>query len=255
MKEFEKMLNQLRDSSGELKANMHLLNEIVPVEEQMKYFEYSKYVQSNKDNIGLDRNYLIAKLFTPEIDLEDRRYYLSVLAGIVDVAAYRAIETYHSSPLEAELANWSAMALAESKILLDADLSGEKHFFVSTGLGGKNSKLRYFSVIASFDRSDFNEFQRETLLRELQFAFKTHNIEVESIEIKSNYLKIFLLSGLNQDARLCIESAIKECNEMGHFVDDQFLLTNVKKIDDTEIEELLNKKKPDSNSESESEIL
>ena len=246
MEEFEKMLNQLRDSSGELKANMHLLNEIVPVEEQMKYFEYSKYVQSNKDNMGLDRNYLIAKLFTPEIDLEDRRYYLSVLAGIIDVAAYRAIETYHSSPLEAELANWSAMALAESKILLDADLSGEKHFFVSTGLGGKNGKLRYFSVITSSDRSDFNEFQRETLLREIQFAFTTHNIEVENIEIKSNYLKMFLLFGLNQNGRDCIENAIKECNEMGHFVDEQFLLTNVKKIEDAEIEELLKRRESDS---------
>ncbi len=246
MKEFEKMLNQLRDSSGELKANMHLLNEIVPVEEQMKYFEYSKYVQSNKENTGLDRNYLIAKLFTPEVGVEDRRYYLSALAGIVDVAAYRAIETYHSSPLEPELANWSAMALTESKILLDADLSGEKQFFVSTGLGGKQGKLRYFSVIASADRSDFNDFQKETLLRELQFAFKTHNIVVETIEPKTNYIKMFLLCGLNQDGHICIENTIKECNEMGHFVDDQFLLTNVKEIEDSEIEELLKKKNSDS---------
>ncbi|MBD8348392.1 hypothetical protein [Dysgonomonas sp. HGC4] len=255
MKEFEKMLNQLRDSSGELKANMHLLNEIVPVEEQMKYFEYSKYVQSTKENMGLDRNYLIAKLFTPEIDLEDRRYYLSALAGIVDVAAFRAIETYHSSPLEPELANWSAMALAESKILLDADLSGEKQFFVSTGLGGKNGKLRYFSVIASSDRSDFNDFQKETLLRELQFAFTTHNIEVESIDIKTNYLKMFLLCGLNQDGHICIENAIKECNELGQFVDDQFLLTNVKKIEDDQIEELLKRKNSDTDTEDESENI
>lgn len=251
MKEFEKMLNQLRDSSGELKANMHLLNEIVPVEEQMKYFEYSKYVQSNKDNMSFDRNYLIAKLFTPEVDVEDRRYYLSALAGVVDVAAYRAIETYHSSPLESELANWSAMALAESKILLDAEFSGEKQFFVSTGLGGKNGKLRYFSVIASSDRSDFNEFQRETLLRELQFAFTTHNIEVESIEIKTNYLKIYLFCGLSQDGHICIEDALKECNEMGHFADDQFLLTNVRKIEDSEIEALLKRNNADPDSENE----
>lgn len=251
MKEFEKMLNQLRDSSGELKANMHLLNEIVPVEEQMKYFEYSKYVQSNKDSAGLDRNYLIAKLFTPEIDIEDRRYYLSALAGMVDIGAYRAIETYHSSPLEPELASWSAMALAESKILLDADLSGEKQFFVSTGLGGKDGKLRYFSVIASADRSDFNNFQKETLFRELQFAFKALNIEVENIEIRNNYLKMFLLCGLSQDGHECIEKAIKECNEMGHFVDEQFLLTNVKKIEDSEIEELLKRKNSELDSENE----
>ncbi len=246
MKEFEKMLNQLRDSSGELKSNMHLLNEMVPVEEQMKYFEYSKYIQSTKDNSALDRNYLIARLFTPEIDIEDRRYYLSALAGIVDVAAYRALETYHSSPLETGLTNWSAMALAESKMLLDTELSGEKQFFVSTGLGGKDGKLRYFSVVASYDRSDFNDFQKETLLRELQFAFKTHNIEVESIEIKHNYLKMFILCGLNQDGHECIDNAINECNEMGHFVDNKFLLTNVKQIKDSEIEILLKQKNSNS---------
>lgn len=242
MKEFEKMLNQLRNSSGELKANMHLLNEIIPVEEQMKYFEYSKYLQSNENQVELDRYYLITQLFSPLVDVEDRRYYLSTLASIVDVATFRAIETYQSNPLEKELANWATMALAESKILLDADLSGEKQFFVSTGLGGKNGKLRFFSVIASLDRSNFNDFQKEILFRELQFAFDNYNIEVESFKISTNYLKVFLLCGLNQDAYVCIEKAILESNVMGCFVDDKFLLTNVKIIEDSEILDLLNKK-------------
>ena len=134
MDKFDKILSQLRDSSGEMKSNMHMLNEIVPVEEQMKYFQYSKYIQSQDANMQPDRNYMIGRLFSPGINIEDKRYYLSALAAIADVAAYRAIETYHSSPLESELSNWSALALAESKILLDADLSGEKQFFVSTGL-------------------------------------------------------------------------------------------------------------------------
>jgi len=252
MDNFDKMLDQLRDSSGEMKANMHLLNEIVPVEEQMRYFQYSKYVQSNNEKNNLDRNYMIAKLFTPDIDVEDKRYYLSVLAGIVDVAAFRAIETYHSSPLEPELAYWSTLALAESKILLDADLSGEKQFFVSTGLGGKEKKLRYFSVIASSDREAFSDFQKETLLRELQFQFEQSEIEIEKLDIKGNYLKMFILCGLSHDAKECVQKAIDEANQFGQFIDSHFLLTNVKQIDDHEIEQLLEKKekKTDANSES-----
>lgn len=246
MENFDKMLDQLRDSSGEMKANMHLLNEIVPVEEQMKYFQYSKYVQNNKEKDSLDRNYMIAKLFTPEVNIEDKRYYLSVLAGIVDVAAFRAIETYHSSPLEPELAYWSTLALAESKILLDAELSGEKQFFVSTGLGGKDKKLRYFSVIATEDRSIYSDFQKETLLRELQFQFEQNNIDIENIELKGNYLKIFFLCGLSHDARDCVQAAIDEANQFGHFIDTRFLLTNVKLIDDTEIERLLADKKKEA---------
>lgn len=244
MNNFDKMLNQLKDSSGEMGDNMHMLNEIVPVDEQMKYFHYSKYVQKNKEKEkeNLDRNYMIAKLFTPEADIEDKRYYLTVLAGIVDVAAYRAIETYHSSPLEPELIHWSALALAESKILLDAELSGEKQFFVSTGLGGKDKKLRYFSVIATEDRADFTDFQRETFIRELRFQFEQNNIELEELTIKGNYLKMFLLCGLSHDARECVKKAVDEANEFGNYIDNHFLLTNIKQLNDVEITELLNKK-------------
>lgn len=243
MENFDKILDQLRDSSGEMKANMHMLNEIVPVEEQMKYFQYSKHIQNDKEKDNLDRNYLIARLFTPEVNIEDKRYYLSVLAGIVDVAAYRAIETYHSSPLEPELGYWSALALAESKILLDAEFSGEKQFFVSTGLGGKGKKLRYFSVIASANRNEFSDFEQNTLLRELQFQFECADIEIESLEVKENYLRMIILCGLSHDARNCVRKAITEANQLGHFVDEHFLLTNVKQISDEEIHLLLKKSK------------
>lgn len=243
MERYDKTLDQLMNSSGELKSNMHMLNEIVPVEEQMKYFQYSKYIQTNKEKDSLDRNYLIARLFTPEVEIEDRRYYLSILAGITDVAAYRALEAYHKNPLEAELAYWSALALTESKILLDAELSGEKQFFLSTGLGGKDKKLRYFSVITTTDRSDFTDFQKEALLSELQFRFEQDEIDLEEIQVEGKFVKILILCGLSHDARISIEKVVDEVNLLGGFIDHRFLLTNVKQIGDEEIEKLLKKKK------------
>lgn len=243
MEKFDNTLNQLRDSYGELKDNMHMLDEIVPVEEQMKYFQYSKYIETNKEQNSLDRNYLIARLFTPEVEIEDKRYYLSSLAKIADVASYRAIEAYHKIPLEPELKHWSALALAESKLLLNAELSGEKQFFVSTGLGGKDKKLRYFAVIASANREKLSDFQVQTLLRELQFCFDQDKIDLEKLELRENYLKLFLLCDLNHEPRISVEKAINESNLFGEYVDPSFLLTNVKQMEDKEIESFLNKTK------------
>lgn len=243
MDEFDKILEQLKDSSGELKHNFRVLEEIVPIEEQMHYFDYSKRVRNSREYIN--RDYLIGRLFSPDSDIEDRRYCLVMLAGIVDIAAYRAIETFHSSPLDPELKNWSAMALTESRILIDSDLSGEQQILVSTGLGGSNNSLRFFSIVASKDRTDFNDLQREIIDREFRFGLEHNQITIEDFSIKENYARLLLLSDLKHDLRSILSKIIKECNELGDFLDEKFMLTNVKAFDDTEIERLL-KKKPDS---------
>lgn len=233
------IFQQLKEISGDIKFNMHMLDEIVPVEEQMKYFEYSKYVKSQQVNQSIDRNYMIAKLFSPDVDIEDKRFYLSSLATYIDVASFRAIETYHKCPLDIELTNWSALALAESKLALNAELSGEKQFFVSTGLGGKDGMLRYFCILAKKDRSEFAKLERKILEDELIFSFEKDNILIECLDFKSNYLKLFILCDLNKDPYDKIESVIKECNEVGDFIDQKFLLTNVKIIADDEIVKVL----------------
>lgn len=251
MENFSQIFSQLRDSSGEFKSNIHLLDEIVPVEEQMEYFQYARYIHSDQENHNIDRNYLIANLFSPDIAVEDRRHNLSVLAGILDVAAYRAIEAYHRSPLEPELTNWSALALAESKILLDTDLSGEKQYFVSTGLGGKHNRLRFFVVIASIDRSDLTDLQQQILLRELQFTFERNNIEMESYKFKNNFMTISILSDINHDAQMRIEEVVDECNIYGGYLDPRFLFTNIKQLEDSKIEELLSQSEDLTNGDGE----
>lgn len=237
MDRFDEILDRLKDSSGGLKHNLHLLEEIVPIEEQMKYFEYSQRIREEKDYVN--RDLLVAHLFSPDMHIEEKRYSLSMLAGLIDIGAYRAIETYHSSPLEPELANWSALALLESRILIDTDLSGEKQLLVSTGLGGVNGMLRFFAIVASKDRSDFSDFQQSVIDREFKFTFEQNEIIVEKFDIKHNYLKILLLSKLNNDLKQVFSNAVSECNQFGDFLDEKFMLTNVRQFDDHQIDGLL----------------
>ncbi len=239
MDDFNKIINQLKDSSGELKPNLHLLERIIPVEEQMKYFEYSKNIRSQHEYIN--RNYLVAELFSKDSDIENKRYSLSMLAGIVDIAAYRAIEAYNKNPDYEELANWSALALMESQLLLDSDLSGEEHFLISTGLGGANNMLRFFAIVPSKDRSEFTELQQQIINKEFQFIFDSNNITIEEFSIQKNYIKILLLTDLKHNLKKTFERIINECNEFGNFLDEKFMLTNVRRFDDIEIEKLLKK--------------
>ena len=244
MDELDNILDHLKKSSNGESMNLHTLDEIIPVDMQIKYFQYSKYIQQSKDDSDLERDFLIAQLFSPDVDVdvEDKKYYMCILAGLVDVVAYRALEIYKNSPLELELSDWSAMALIESKMLLDKEFSGEKQLFVSTGLGGKNGLLRFFCIITTADRKDFTDLQKDILSREFSFSFQENKIEIEDLSIQKNYLKILLLSDIKCDIKALVTNVIQECNILGNFIDSHFVLTNIKKFDDAEIEEILAKK-------------
>lgn len=235
MDELDDVLKQIKTEGTNL--NLHTIDEIIPVDVQMKYFQFSKHVQQEQNKF--DRDYLIAKLFSPDVDQDDKKYYMCLLANFVDVIAYRALEIYRRSPLESELTDWCAMALIESRMLLEKDLSGEKQIFVSTGLGGKSGLLRFFCIITSSKRTDFSDFEKEILNREILFYFQKNKIEIEEIFVQKNYMKILFLSNINNDIKFVINEAINESNIFGDFVDKRFVLTNIQKFSDQEIEKML----------------
>jgi hypothetical protein len=56
------------------------------------------------------------------------------------------------------LKDWAALSLQESRMTLESSLLDENQVIISTGLGGKAKKLRYFAVIAAKRRENFSEF-------------------------------------------------------------------------------------------------
>ncbi|MBP1619129.1 MAG: hypothetical protein H6Q14_2956 [Bacteroidetes bacterium] len=238
MKRKDVIFNRLVDLTKENKSHLHILEETIPVNEQFEYFNFSKKLREDEDE-HINRNYLISLLFTPELSILEKKKCLSLLAGIPDVAAYRAIETYHSSPLEQELANWSAMALVESRILLNTDLTGEQQIFVSTGLGGHNGKLRYFFVVASKNNLPYTTLQNEIIEREFRFQFNLSGIEIEKEEKEAHYVTYLVLADLAIDIKDVVDATIKECNQYGNFIRPESMITNTKILSKEEIEKHL----------------
>lgn len=238
MNEWNNILNKLRDTlNNQGIESFHILEDLVPIEEQMEYFKYFDMLR--KANESFVRDDEIANLFSPDVSIERKRKSLTLLSSIPDVGAYRSLETYQSSPLEPELKNWSSIALIGSRIILNSDLSGKQQVYISSGLGGHENKLRFFSLFTAPNREDFTDLQRQIVEREFKFQLETANVELEKFDIKDNYFSILMLFPFDVDVRSILQAAINESNKYGNFLDNKFLFTNVKVMNEPEIQQLL----------------
>lgn len=214
-----------------------MLEDLVPIEEQMEFFKYFDGLKTR--NVRFVRDTEIEMLFSPDVSIERKKECLTVLSSIPDVKAYRAIETYQSSPLEPELKNWSSIALLGSRIGLDSELSGKRQIYISSGLGGHDKKLRFFTLFITSSLENLTELQKQIVEREFRFQLEAADVDIEKFEIENNYFTILFLFPFKTDVRAVLQSSIDECNQYGNFLDEKFLFTNVKIFSDEEIQKLL----------------
>lgn len=241
MSEQDDLLARLRQTLNEQGIDsFHILEDLVPIEEQMDYFRYFDKLKNANNPFVRDEE--VAVLFSPDASIDRKKKSLTLLASIPDVGAYRSIETYHSSPLEPELFNWSSMALVSSRIILISYLSGQQQVYISSGLGGHDKKLRFFALFTTRDKESFTALQKEIVEREFIFQLQKGEIEIEKFDIQENYFSILMLFPFDKDVKTSLQDAVSECNEYGNFLDTKFLFTNVKILSEKEITHLLEKK-------------
>ncbi len=240
MSEHDDLLAKLRQTLDEHGIDsFHILEDLVPIEEQMKFFRY--FDKLRRDNVTFDRDEEISILFSTEETVARKKKSLTLLASIPDVVAYRSIETYHNNPIETDLTHWSSLALVSSRIILSSDLSGQQQIYISSGLGGQDKKLRFFSLFTTNNRQPFTDLQKEIVEREFTFQIKKAEVEIEKFDIKDNYFTILMLFPIDIDAKLSLNAAVAECNQYGDFLDTKFLFTNVKILSESEIGKMLKK--------------
>lgn len=242
MKNWKDILDKLRTTiNNQGLDSFHVLEELVPIEEQMEFFKYFDELSEKKVRFVPDSE--IEMLFSPDVTVERKKESIALLASIPEVKAYRALETYQSSPLEPELKNWSSLALLGSRIALDSDLSGKPQVYISSGLGGHDKKLRFFALFISPKGENFTDLQKQIIEREFKFQLNIADVDIESFDIEDNYFTILLLFPFETDVRAILQAVIEECNQYGNFLDNKFLFTNVKVFTEAEIQKEIEKKK------------
>lgn len=220
------------------KINLNISENQVDIKTQMEYFEYAAKHRKkiNKDIILENRD----NLFDKKIGIEEKRKLLIALSSIDKVEAYRTIEKY-TEVVDKELEEWSKLALQESKMLIESTLLGENQVFISTGLGGKDGKFRYF---ASFfcTSEKFSATQRQVIKKEFNFFSDKFNSVIEEIKFRNDTGFCTFCLPLDFSPHDFIKTIIDECNKLGKFIEEKYLMTNVQKFSFKEIKSIkLNK--------------
>lgn len=240
MEKEENIFDKIQELLGDLNGNFNVLEEQVNIETQLEYFELSTDLKktSISDEIFKKKD----NLFSAELPIEEKKMLLVHLASMDKVEAYRVIEQYQLSP-DPELKDWAIMAFQESKMLMESSFLDRNQVFISTGLGGKGSKLRYFVVFVAKDKLIMEDYQKKIIKSEIEFAGKKKGSILEDINYNGWLTTCKVLIPIQVQFNQLFEEIIDAVNQFGDFLDKNYIITNVKELSLQEIKEVLNNTK------------
>lgn len=217
---------------------LNIIEEQIDLDIQMNYFKRSGMLK--KQVVTLDE--VLAKvpvLYDPDARLEEKRDILILLASFEDIETFRFLEKYKNEAV-GEIKLWASMAYRESKLLLESSLlEDDERILISTGLGGKGTKLRYFICLVHKNEEFFTETQERIIRNELASSMERHDAELESFTVENHLLKMFLLVPINEQVKDIVNDIIDACEELGDFLDNHIIITNVRAFSNDEISQIV----------------
>lgn len=234
------LYEHLQQMSGGKNANINILQEEIDIDLQVDYFKKAKEVKKN-----LDKNYdyltNVEKLYNPDVDDDDKKTLICQLASFDKVDYFRALEKYIEL-VDEQLKSWATLAVQESRMLIESSLLDEKQLFISTGLGGKGSKLRYFVALISTSNGAFTPAHQDIINKEFSFNLNKFDGELEEIVFDDKFAMMTCLLPIQKPIQEILNKTTQECNTFGNFIQKNILITNVKKLSTDEIHDFLNSK-------------
>jgi hypothetical protein len=240
MEDHENIYDKIKELLGTLPNQLCVLEDQIEVELQLEYFELSRSIRSEKsrDHV-LEKSF---KLFLPEISVDEKKNILAGIASLGKVEAFRFLEEFQKSA-PVELKKWSVLALQENRLLLESRLLDQSHVFVSTGLGGKGDKLRYFIVLFGREITEFSDLQKKIIRIEMEIGLKKYNSELEMLNFSGSMATMKVMIPMKVIIKQVFNETIAECNQYGNFLIPDFIITNVKALSFQEIRDYLEKQR------------
>lgn len=240
MEEHENLYEKIREILGGGQGKLKVLEQQIDMDLQVDYYECSmKLREELEDKWAMDNAKYLSE---PGYSVQVKKDIIARLASIDNVESYRFIEAFLEIAGE-ELYDWTLLALNENRMLLESRILDENQVFISTGLGGKQEKLRYFVALLTRSGLDLTDSQKMVIKNEFNYILKKVEAEVEDINFSDHLATILLLIPMQLSLKELIKEAIDECNKYGDFLNADFIVTNVKTLSFTEIKDFLESKK------------
>jgi len=234
--ESDSVYRRIQEFFGGLNNNFSLMEDPVDVAVQMNYFETSGRQRENiKEEEMLAQK---DKLFDPFVSADKKKVLLVQMASVPSPEIYRALEKY-TQTCDADMKEWAKLALQENRLLLESHLLDNRQIFISTGLGGKGNKLRYFVVLINKNSSDLKPFEQKVVQDEMSYALQKYDGELEKLDFMQRYTTMRVVVPISSDLTRLFREGLEECNQFGDFLATDFIVTNMKEMSEEEIHEAL----------------
>lgn len=235
MKKHENIYTKITELLGREPESCRILEEQINMNLQMEYFEFSRTLNHSEDYTDLAEKR--ALLYNPETSESVKKEIIARLAFSEKIEAYRILEEFVQHACK-DLQDWAILAMQECRMLIESRLLDENQIFISTGLGGKGFKLRYFIALLLNGKKRMTTFRQRIIKNETEDTFSQYKIDAESIRYGSRFVTMLVMIPLNVTIRTVFENIINSCNLYGNFLEGNFIVTNVRILTDKEIRKI-----------------
>jgi len=236
---YDTIYDKIQELLGCIPGSVSILEQQIDSDVQMEYYNYAQNLKEefNPEDVLKNRN----SVFEDDQTVENKKNMMVRLASIDNIEAYRTLEKCTSN-MQDHLKDWATLALQESRLLLESRLLDQNRVLISTGLGGKGLKLRYFTVLVSCN-SFFTPFQQSVIVKEIRYAVVKVGGEPEDIQFDKELCTVLSIIPLQVAVQQFFDNIIAECNHYGDFIKRDYIITNVKVIPNAELRKMTHSRK------------
>jgi hypothetical protein len=225
--------NDNPENSKNVLDSFIIINEAIDLSTQEEYLSFSETIDF--DNVDYEEVLMESdRLFDKHTPIELKKRILILLAHLGSPESCRRLEKYLKVS-DRNLRDWALLSLKECRKFLESVLLQEEGGFISTGLGGKDNKLRYYFIVSSKDGLPLSETHRNTLKRGFEKISHKYKSEIEEISFEATYGMVGILIPMDVAVGEVIEGGISQCNKTSEFLFPDYYVTNVKKPTPEEI--------------------
>ncbi len=231
---FEDFQKVIRENGGEIQ----IMEREVGLDTQMAYMRMAKEVKSNlRPDVVMAGKY---ELWDDSSSRQSKRKKLASIASLGSPDAIRTLQSYQEAP-DRGLEDWTYLALQECKLVFQASMLDHPPMFISTGLGGRGQKLRFFGAFFSQDGLPFDKNRQKVISGEVEYMFRKFSGKLEFIAFSGQFVTFWGLVPIDVSLNEKVQAAIEESNLLGAGLRKDFVLTNVKKLTFNELGDILTK--------------
>ena len=236
MGQYDNIYDKIQELLGSIPGNVTILEQQIDADVQLEYYNYTQKLEDsfNPEEVLKNRE----TIFSNDITLDHKKHLLVQLANIDSIEAYRTLEKYMNGSQD-QLKDWAKLALQECRLLLESKLLDKSQVLISTGLGGKGLKLRYFTVLLASNLKHYSAFEKKIVTEEVLFAIKKSKGELEQIQFDKELCTIISIIPLQIPVQGLFDELINECNQYGDFLNPDYIITNVKVLPNNQIRKMI----------------